>query len=115
MGAKRVKIEVRYVIHWKDGKQVEAATPDSDLVVMMVVKTRRKKRIIAYNANTREAYSIKGSSYYYRRRTEDLKFDELLHLDVGSLEVFDAALAAYINGETDAIVKPHNIKVSPTV
>ena len=107
-----MKIQIEDIIYIKDGNQTEATTPDSDLITIMKVKTRRKQRSVAYNANTRKAYEIKGYLPWRRSRDPNIKIGDPLHFDPGSLEVFDAALAAFINGENRVILKPHVITVS---
>lgn len=111
-----MKIRVLGIAHYKDGKRTDATTPDSDLVMFITVKTRRKKRSIAYNITTRRAYEQQKEYFYFQpKQMINLKASTLLHLDAESLDMFDEAFALFVGDKDRIILKNHAITISPDV
>ena len=111
-----MKIELRKVLYLKEGKIIAEPHPDSDLLLIMAVSTRRKKkRHIAYNAHTKETYQVEIRAMW---ATDPFTIDsklERIHLDTESLEAFDTTLAVFLSEDREVILKPHRISISPTI
>jgi len=99
-----MKIEVMGILYQKNGEIHVEPDGDSDLVLHMIMSSRRRHKKIFYNPRTKKTFSA-GYGYGYRQELEEIQFDQ------GSLDIFDEALALFVSGEDTKIDKNHKISI----
>jgi len=98
-----MKVTVYYLAYITGNIITISPTHEGDLCLMMGVETRRNKRTILHNFNTKESYSLSKESQYDRWRirnpenTPKMSDFERVYLDAESEAVFDETLSAYLN------------------
>lgn len=104
------------MLYIKNNEILEESAPGSDLLVILDVKTRRKNRVIAYNANTKESYVLDRMLRTFlgdKIIKDNISLHRKIELDAESIKTFDASVDLLLSGECDAR-KKHRIEISPS-
>jgi len=94
-----MKIQLQKVYYVENGVVTEESTPTSDVLLVMKVKTRRRKNDchVGYNVNTKETHSLVMPSWPTDEKFV-CKLKEKIHFEPQTLAIFHQVFDSFVNG-----------------